>query len=171
MLEQLRLPEHAAPGFEQLYAEGGMWTTPDQERARYGAAVAGELSRSIERMPGVVDARVHLSLPGRPTALDAPSAQPRASVLVRHARAAPPDERAIRALVAGAVEGLSQERVVVVAVAAPAPAIMRPTFVYLGPLAVERSSAGSLKTLLSAALGINLALALALIWVVRRKRA
>lgn len=172
LIDAQHLPKRAAPGLDELYADSGMWTTPDQERARHAAAVAGELSRSIERLQGVIDARVHLALPGPPNALDALPPLPKAAVLIRRLRAAPPvDDAIVRALVAGAVDGLSAERVTVVQVEASAPAIAVPTFVHVGPFVVERNSAATFRALLAAVLGLDLALALTLIWIVQRKRA
>jgi type III secretion protein J len=171
VLEAQRV-QPAAPGFEQLYTGTGMWTTPDQERARYANAVAGELARSIERLEGVLDARVHLALPAHPQALDERAPEPKAAVLIRRAqRAAPIDEKLVRALVAGAVDGLAPEHVSIAQLPVAVPAITAASYVQVGPFAIERSSAGAFKALLAGSFAIDLGLALALIWAVRRARA
>jgi type III secretion protein J len=169
VIEAQRAPA-PAPGFEALYASSGLWTTPDQERARYAGAVAGELARSLERLEGVIDARVHLALPERPSALDERAAPVKASVLLRRARVAPPvDEALVRTLVSGAVDGLQPERVSVVQVAAAAANVAAPKFVQVGPFAIARDSAFAFKALLAAVLSVDIGLALALIWTVRRR--
>jgi type III secretion protein J len=104
--------------------------TAAEERASYERAVAGELARSIGTMDGVFSARVHLALPGRDP-LAAPEAappRPRASVLIRAQGGGPgPCVADVRALVAGAVDGLSAGDVsVVVTRQAPIAAPTRP---------------------------------------------
>ena len=49
-----RLPKPAEPDFAALYRESGLLATPREERARWAAATAGELARSLERVPGVL---------------------------------------------------------------------------------------------------------------------
>jgi type III secretion protein J len=92
--------------------------TAAEEHALYLHALAGELSRSVEAIEGVVEARVHVGLrqpdPLRPGERSAP----RGAVLVKCQAAACAAVRAlepgIRALVAGAVEGLDAGAVSVV---------------------------------------------------------
>src|SRR5574341_1148336 len=115
ILAERELPRPRAPGFGEVFGQGGMVPTPVEEHARYLHALSGELSRSLESLDGVVEARVHLGLPqddplrpgGRPPA--------RAAVLLRCRPAACGSVRAmeggIRSLVAGAADGLSAEAV------------------------------------------------------------
>jgi len=117
-LEALRsegLPGAPQDGMGEVFAEASLIPTPTEERARYERAVAGELARSIEGLHGVLDARVHLAIPTRdPLAPDeAVPSRPRASVLI-HVNGQTPPERDVRALVAGAVEGLLPSDVTVV---------------------------------------------------------
>jgi type III secretory pathway lipoprotein EscJ len=144
--------------------------TPEEERTRWAAATAGELSRTLERLPGVQDARVHIALPEGVRALDDERPLPKASTLLRRRHdAAPVDESQVRALVAGAVQGLTQDRVTIVQVASDVAVIERPTMTSVGPITVTRQSARTLKGVLSLALGLDLVMAVALVVVVRKR--
>jgi type III secretion protein J len=170
VLEARKLPKAPPPGFAELYREPGLVATPREERTRWAAATAGELSRSLGRMQGVLEARVHLALPDAPRALDAEPVAPKAAVLIERRHGAQPiDESAVRALVAGAVEGLSAAQVTVVqSVADPEPRYA-PSMVRVGPINVTAGSAGALKALLGGALGLDVVLAVALIAIVRQR--
>ena len=111
-------------------------------------ALAGELSRTLESIEGVLEARVHLVLTSRAplSPPDAPVSPAKASVLLRLAGEPPLDEKQIQQLVAGSVKDLAPERVSVVlvhqkVVAAPA-ADRRVTSV--GPFRVAPDSRGLL---------------------------
>jgi type III secretion protein J len=170
VLDAQRLPKAVQPGFEELYGNTGLVATPGEERVRLAAATAGELSRSLERMPGVLDARVHLALPEPSSALDAKPTPITAAVLLQTARAhqQPFDEEPVRKLVASAVKGLDAGRVSIVRVNAESPAVAAPAFVRVGPFTVTRDSAAGLRAALGAALVLDLVLAVALIAAVRR---
>jgi type III secretion protein J len=171
VLQAEKLPKAIEPGFEALYRETGLVATPIEERARWAAATTGELSRSLERLHGVLDARVHLALPETPQQLDAERPQPRAAVLIQRQRQVPPiDEAKVRALVAGAVDGLAVERVTVVQVVAEPQPRAALALVHVGPIAVTGGSAFALRALLGGALALDLVLAAALVALVRRKR-
>lgn len=132
ILAERELPRPKAPGFAEVFGKGSMVPTPTEERALYHHALAGELSRSIEAIDGVVEARVHIALPSSdPLRPEAPRL-PRAAVLVK-CRA---DSRAqlealsggIRSLVAGAAEGLEPGAVaVVIAESASGPRVPAPS--------------------------------------------
>ena len=173
VLESARLPKRAEPGFDELYQPSALLPTPQDERARWAAALAGELSRSLERMRGVREARVHLAVADAEQPLDAPVPPPKASVLLQRARGMPAlPEQPVRALVAGAVDGLAPERVTVVQVEAePAAETAGARLVQIGPIAVSRGSMAAFKGLVAAALALNLLLALALVALLRRARA
>ncbi|MBX3250036.1 MAG: secretion protein [Myxococcales bacterium] len=166
------LPRRDAPGFAEVFGQPGLVPTATEERARYVAALGGELSRTIAAFDGVVEARVHVAVPERRRlALDEAPPTPRASVFVRH-RAEPPDEAAIRALVAGAVEGLAEDAVTVVVQRTSQPATPADAgLAQLGPIAVSRGSATILKAVLGAAFLLHLVLAAALVIAWRRRRA
>jgi type III secretion protein J len=120
------LPRARAPGVAEVFGKGSMIPTPTEEHALLLHALSGELARSVEAVDGVVAARVHLGL-GQPDPLR-PSERPapRASVLVKcRARACAAVralEPGLRAMIAGAVEGLDPGAVaLVVAEAAESP--------------------------------------------------
>jgi len=162
------LPHEEDPGLAETFGEGSLVPTATEERARLTSALAGELSRSIESIDGVLDARVHVALPqAQGLGLDAPRPRPRASVLVRFRAsdpgAAPPyDEAAIRRLVAGAIEDMDADAVAVVGVPAPRAPDAERQLSQIGPFSVSRGSASGVKLALGALLGTNLLLAMGL---------
>lgn len=172
VLSAQKLPARTEPGLREVFGGGGLVPTATEERARYTAALGGELSRSIAGMDGVLTARVHVALGDRRDfALDEAPPAPRASVLVEHLRDGPPiDEGAVRALVAGAVQGMPAENVAVVAVAVAPPAEPSSTLVQVGPISVTRGSAATLKALLGAGLLLHLLLAGLLVFMMLRVR-
>jgi type III secretion protein J len=171
VIEAQRLPKATEPGFNELYQETGLVATPHEERARWAAATAGELSRSLTRLQDVLDARVHLSVADAPTTLDAERVQPKASVLIQRRRGTSPiEESQVRALVAGAVEGLSADAVTVVQTTADAPHSAPRELARVGPITVTRDSARALKALLGSAFALDLMMAVALLVVVQRAR-
>ena len=173
ILRAADLPRAAEPGIGDVFGEGSLVPTATEERARYAVGLAGELAASIESIDGVLDARVHVAIPeARDFALDEAPPRPRASVLIKHRPGPPPyDESQIRALVAGAVHGMQPEDVAVVGVPGPAAPEATGSLVRVGPISVTRGSSGALKSVLGAALGLNLILAaaLVLVWVRRRR--
>jgi type III secretion protein J len=118
VLAERDLPRARPPGFSEVFAKGSMLPTPTEEHAMYLHALGGELARSVEAIDGVVEARVHLGLrqpdPLRPGERSAP----RGAVLVKCRAAACAGVRGlepgIRAIVAGAVDGLELAAVSVV---------------------------------------------------------
>jgi type III secretion protein J len=163
------LPRHDEGGIDEAFAEGGLVPTATEERARLLSALGGELARTIERIDGVVDARVHVALPpARETLLDESPPAPRASVLVKHRLDhAAPDVEAIRAIVAGAVHDLDATSVAVLVIAAEAPPVA-PALSHVGPITVARRSASLLKGVLVASLGLHVLLASLLVVLLRR---
>jgi type III secretion protein J len=172
VLQQQGLPAPEPPGIEAMLEPTGLVATPEEERARLSSVTAAELARSLERIDGVVSARVHLVLPGTLRALDTPAAPPRAAVLiVRRAGAPPIVEHDARKLVSAAVSGLDPQAVTIVQTQAARVEASHASTVRVGPFSVRRESAGLLRGTLALALLLNLAMGVALIWTVRRKRA
>ena len=173
VLQQQDLPAPETPGAEIMLEPRGLIATPEEERARLTAATAAELARSLEGIDGVLSARVHLVLPSASRPLDAAPAPPQAAVLVVHrAGTSSVDARAVRTLVAAAVSGLDPNAVTVVQTQRSAKgAAGAASTVRVGPFSVRRESAPLLKGVLCVALLLNLAMAVALIWTLRRKRA
>lgn len=172
ILREEGLPRRIEPGLSEVFSEGALVPTPTEERARLTSALAGELSRSIEAIDGVVHARVHLAIPeSRTVALDDVPSAPRASVLIKHRGRKPPYKpENICALVAGAVHQMSPDDVAVVGVPTAASTVRRgPRHAYLGPIAVTQDSAPLLKGTLAGALVLIAGLAAALVVVWRRR--
>lgn len=147
LLAERELPRPEPAGLGAAYAKPSMVPTPAEERARFLHALAGELSRSIEAIEGVAEARVHLALPVEDPLRAAAPGAPRGAVLVKlrpGARArVEPLAPGIRALVAGSVTGLEAAEVAVVLAEGtastpdpPAPGRARPVLVGLGLLAL-----------------------------------
>ncbi|WP_242394644.1 secretion protein [Anaeromyxobacter oryzisoli] len=118
LLSARDLPRARPPGFGDVFSKGSLVPTPVEEHALYLHALAGELARSVEAIDGVVGARVHLGLPQPDPLRPGERAAPRAAVLVRCRPAACAAVRSlepgVRALVAGAADGLRPEAVAVV---------------------------------------------------------
>jgi type III secretion protein J len=118
LLAARELPRARPQGLGEVFAQGGMVPTPVEEHARWLHALSGELARSVEALDGVIEARVHLGLPLDDALRPGVRQAPRASVLVKCRPAACAalrgQEAGLRALVAGAADGLSPEAVAVV---------------------------------------------------------
>jgi type III secretion protein J len=168
------LPRHEEPGFAETYGQASLVQTASEERARAAQSVAGEVARTIERIDGVLDARVHIAFPdARDVPLDASTVvHPSASVLVRYAGAhAPYEEDALRRLVAGAVNGMRAEDVAIVGLSRPLPpSSTEARLAWVGPIAVSRGSLATLRLVLGASMAVNLFLAAGLIWLSMRRR-
>ncbi|MFY3742819.1 secretion protein [Anaeromyxobacter sp. Red801] len=123
VLAERELPRQRPAGFDAVLAKGSMVPTATEEHAMYLHALSGELARSIEAIDGVVGARVHLGLPQADPFRPGERPAPRAAVLVRCRAAACAAVRALepglRALVAGAADGLDAAAVSVVFAEAP----------------------------------------------------
>lgn len=163
VLERDGLPAEPPPGLSAFFAKQSWVPSASEERARYEAALSGELARSIMAMPNVLLARVHVRV-GRAdelASLEGAREPGRAAVLVKHRHRAAVDRAAIARLVAGATPGLEVGDVVVVAT--PQPKAKRP--------AAPPRSSGLLRALLSVSLAGNAALAFicAFLWSRRRR--
>lgn len=109
------LPKGGGVGFE-LFDETKLGRSRFEERLSYQRALEGELRRTIQKMSGVRDARVHLALPER-SIFKERDRQPRASVTLQLAagrKIAGESVQAVVHLVASSVEGLSADSVTVV---------------------------------------------------------
>jgi type III secretion protein J len=162
ILSERELPRARPPGFGDVFAKGSLVPTPTEEHALYLHALGGELARSVESIDGVVEARVHIGLPQPDPLRPGDRRSPRAGVLVKcrgptcgPVRALEPG---IRAIVAGAVDGLDASAVsVVFAEAAESP-----------PPAPDRARRGSR---LLVALAATAAVIAALAWATPALRA
>ncbi|MCA9529008.1 MAG: secretion protein [Myxococcales bacterium] len=176
VLHDANLPREPSPGLADVFAKGSLVPTATEERARYVSGLDGELERTLERIDGVLGARVHVALPDQEASLrlDTPPPRARASVLIEYrAGHEPPDVAPVRALIAGAVQNLSPGDVAVVSLPSEPRAPATPSWVQVGPITVTEGSAETLRVVLVGAFGLNIALAAALIatlWSRRRTR-
>lgn len=142
-----------------------------EEQLRVGALLSARLSRSLETLPGVASAEVHLALPSTANYAQSLAPEPRASVLL-HARAESPrvDVAAVQSLVAGAVTDLEPSAVRVVLTQPDPPRAPVPVLTRVGPFMVEAQSEPGLRALLVGLLLVQMALALLLGLVLSRGR-
>jgi flagellar M-ring protein FliF len=108
------LPKGGGVGYEIFDKSDALGTTSFVQNINHLRALEGELARTIHAIDRVQAARVHLVLPERPLfARETP--EPSASIVLRVRGALEPQQvRAIRHLVASAVNGLKPQRVSIV---------------------------------------------------------
>src|SRR5216117_2261935 len=108
------LPKGGGVGYEVFDKSDALGTTSFVQNINHLRALEGELARTIRAIDRVQAARVHLVLPERPLfARD--KAEASASIMLKVRGALEPQQvRAIRHLVASAVNGLKPERVSIV---------------------------------------------------------
>jgi type III secretion protein J len=115
------LPHETYDSLGTVFKKEGFTSTPLEERARLIYGLSQELSRTISEIDGVVQARVHLTMPeADPLSREAkPSA---ASVFVKYRTGFDlrSQTAAIKALVTNGIDGLTYDRVSVVMVPAQA---------------------------------------------------
>lgn len=171
ILDQAGLPGTSEPGLEEIFDDTALVPTATEERAKYMAALGGELARSLEQVEGVLNARVHVALADTSAyQLDEPTPAPKASVLIKHSGGAPPlTDQQIRSVVSGAVQGMPADNVMVVQVRAKVDSKAIP-LAHLGPIAVTAGSVGTLKLILGATFGLNILLVGLLALAMRRQR-
>ena len=109
------LPANGNAGYELLDGLSGFGTTSQMFDAAYWRAKEGELARTIVASPNIRAARVHISS-AQPQQPFTPDAKPTASVTVTMARGdlAPAQVKALKYLIASAVEGMKPEEVAVI---------------------------------------------------------
>lgn len=91
ILVRHNLPEPKRESTADLFREGGMIPTSEQERAKREVGVAGDIMNSLRRVPRVVDASALVSIPEDNPLRDVNEAKPKpkASVIVAYL----PDEK------------------------------------------------------------------------------
>jgi len=108
------LPKGGGIGYEVFDKSDALGTTSFVQNINNLRALEGELARSIRGLDRVVAARVHLVLPERPL-FSRDKVEPSASIVLKvHGTLEAQQVRAIRHLVASAVNGLKPQRVSVV---------------------------------------------------------
>lgn len=178
VLREQNLPRPKLKGLGEVFGKTGLIPTATQERALMHHALAGELSKTLRSVDGVLEARVHVVLPTRdplaPT--DQPLPGPKASVLL-HVGAEPPLQTAqVQQLVAGAIKGLKPAAVSVIMVKAQtgekkrARGAAAAVLARVGPFSVAAGSRNALLATLIAGVMVIGVLALAVLLVLRRSR-
>src|SRR6188472_2515189 len=108
------LPKGGGVGYEIFDKSDALGATSFVQNINHLRALEGELSRSIRALDRVQQARVHLVLPERPL-FSREKAEPSASIVLKVRGTLEAQQvRAIRHLVASAVNGLKPQRVSVV---------------------------------------------------------
>jgi type III secretion protein J len=93
--------------------------SPTEQRTESAAAMAAAVAETLERLPEVIEARVHLALPESEPLSPLGSLRPTASVLLRLRAPLPLQPGEVAELVARAVPGLDAHDVAVVRALAP----------------------------------------------------
>jgi type III secretion protein J len=167
VLESHDLPHAGRRGLGETFGKSGLLPSATEERARYAAAMSSELEHTLEDLPNVVGARVHLALPAENPIADLPAPRPTASVLLRTRGKVTISETEVKKLVAGAVHTLQPDDVSVVLAPAANEEPEAP-FERMGPLQVAKGSRTALGALLIGGLGTILLLGGALLFLVLR---
>lgn len=145
------LPEPEARAGIEALGKDELVPSMDAERARFGAALSGELEKSLESIDGVLRARVHLNLPDADPLRDGTPPKSSASVLLTtRPGPSPIAVESIQKLVAAGSPSLAPADVTVVIVPRTASAQVATDFAHVGPIAVAPGSARALVTLLAA---------------------
>jgi type III secretion protein J len=107
------LPRGGHANLGELFSRQGLISSPEEDRVRFVYGVSQELSETLEKIDGVLLARVHIVLPEKDPMEPAQDTLPSASVMMRYRSDYNLElmRDRIRALVAGAVEGLTPARV------------------------------------------------------------
>ncbi len=108
------LPKGGGVGYEVFDKSDALGTTSFVQNINHLRALEGELARTIRAIGRIQAARVHLVLPERPL-FSRETPEPSASIVLRVRGSLEPQQiRAIRHLVASAVNGLKPQRVSIV---------------------------------------------------------
>ncbi|MBX7066384.1 MAG: type III secretion inner membrane ring lipoprotein SctJ [Parachlamydiales bacterium] len=120
LLNRYGLPRRQGTNLLTLFAGGGLVSSDREETIRYQAGLAEELSNTIRKMDGVLDANVQISFPPAETTPTPGATPPKitAAVYVKHQGIMEDPnshmEVKIKRLMAGSVNGLSFEDVSVI---------------------------------------------------------
>jgi len=160
-----------SPGLLESLGTSALIPSPRSEQVRLLAGTAGEIERSLRDLEGVLSARVHLAAPAVEPLHDATEQSPTtASVLIRHREGLTPISiTEVQRLVAGAVSGLTADRVSVV-LKPVSGTTAKIGIERLGPLSVSKGSVVTLRFIFATAVGVNLLLFATILWLWRRER-
>ncbi|NKJ45233.1 EscJ/YscJ/HrcJ family type III secretion inner membrane ring protein [Burkholderia sp. SG-MS1] len=106
------LPHGGHANLGELFSRQGLISNPGEDQVRYVYGLTQELSETLEKIDGVLVARVHIVQPERDPLMRQVTA-PSASVMIRYRSDYNVDymKDKIRGLVAGSVEGLAPDHV------------------------------------------------------------
>jgi type III secretion protein J len=106
------LPRAGHTNLGDLFSRQGLISNPGEDQVRYVYGLTQELSETLEKIDGVLVARVHVVQPERDPLMRQVTA-PSASVMIRYRADYNLDymKERIRGLVAGGVEGLTPDHV------------------------------------------------------------
>lgn len=121
ILQENGLPRQRVKGLEEVFSASGLIPTASEEKAKMLVGLTGEITKTLNSVDGVVDARVHVVLPENSPLVDRNQWSPTtASVLIKHrGNKIPLAEGEVKSLVSKGVEGLTAEQVVVIYKAVP----------------------------------------------------
>ncbi len=143
------LPRKKEMGLSGVYKDKGLIPTPDEQKARFLLALKGEIIKSLQKIPGVVDVDVVLNVPTENefSDLDPVKRRPTASVVVKTRNdelvAQTVTEGKVQRFVANTVPNLDPNDVTVIVTRADTGAPSIPLHVPTGPTSV--ASAPSLE--------------------------
>lgn len=167
ILEQYNFPRQRSDSLSSVFSGSSLIPTPTEERALLMRALAGELSKSLESIDGVIEARVHLNLPQQDDILSEKQKNiPTASILIKYITKQPPYQvEDVKKLIAGAVPGLIPENVTVVKVKRePKIRISKVSdYTNVGFIKVAKSSKLYLQMTFVVLIGLNIVLAIVII--------
>ena len=150
----------------QVFKKEGFVSSPTEERARFTHALSQELSHTLSNIDGVVQARVHVSVPDKNPLADKPTPAT-ASVFIKHRPGVDLNQQVgkIKALVVNAMEGLPYDNVTV----AMFPAEPIPPAIQRSALAVAWANYGNAILAVAGAGALALLAALFVGWRQRRQ--
>lgn len=144
----------------------GLLPLPEEARAARAQELGEQIAATLEALPQVLEARVHLTLPAEDPLRPADQGRGGAAVLLRLRGPLPVPQAEVERLVARAAPGLSPGDVTVMTALAPAPAAGEPPYARVGPLLVAPGS----QRLAAALLGALCLLGAALLLLLARRR-
>lgn len=119
LLKEYKLPKEREKGFSEIFSNTNLIPTATEEKALFLQALCGELSKTLESMEGVINARVHVAIPDINVFYDEdePKPKPTASVLIEYQPEKITKESflggKISHLIANSIQGLSPNDVTV----------------------------------------------------------
>jgi type III secretion protein J len=160
LLVENNLPRPKGAGLGELFKENELIPTETAEKAKFLAAIQGEIEETIGRIDGVVDVRAHINTPEKNFFSEDKTKKPTASILVKYIpdeRGEPPfEKKEIANLVANAVEGLDINDVSIILSAVRQRQAFVPVdpktglpqgVVSFGPLKIAQESKGAFKAI------------------------